>query len=229
VIPVSRFTLLVNSISGSSNKTNPIPSKHDAKMLGTAATSTSPVTRSKQAASQPPAPLPAPQPNPSPQLAPDPPIFEGPPPLPPYRRHELPKPDYTLEPAGFHDDDPHGVPIFEPTIEEFDDFTEFVRRVEWWGRQRGLVKVSLRASSEPSGWPTTSLRSLRSRRRKNGSMGWIRASTERGCRKCRSRNRLRRISRVGSYDGALTGMCADVCDGRTRRGLSAVEYGEAWG
>ncbi|KXN89538.1 DNA damage-responsive transcriptional repressor RPH1 [Leucoagaricus sp. SymC.cos] len=42
------------------------------------------------------------------------------------------------------DDDPlahRGIPVFKPTMEEFRDFEEYMKRVECWGMRSGIVKV----------------------------------------------------------------------------------------
>ncbi|KAI9023189.1 hypothetical protein DFJ74DRAFT_76412 [Hyaloraphidium curvatum] len=48
--------------------------------------------------------------------------------------------DDTMEPAEFSEWD-GGIPVFRPSIDEFDDFGALMRRVEKWGRLRGLVKI----------------------------------------------------------------------------------------
>lgn len=45
-----------------------------------------------------------------------------------------------LDPA----DDPlaqRGIPVFKPTMEEFQDFEGYMNRVECWGARSGIVKV----------------------------------------------------------------------------------------
>lgn len=45
-----------------------------------------------------------------------------------------------LEPA----DDPvasHGIPVFKPSIEEFEDFEGYMNKIEGWGMRSGIVKV----------------------------------------------------------------------------------------
>lgn len=45
-----------------------------------------------------------------------------------------------LDPA----DDPlahRGIPVFKPTMEEFQDFEGYMNRVECWGTRSGIVKV----------------------------------------------------------------------------------------
>jgi hypothetical protein len=42
------------------------------------------------------------------------------------------------------EDDPlahRGIPVFKPTMEEFQDFEEYVTRVEGWGMRSGIVKI----------------------------------------------------------------------------------------
>lgn len=50
------------------------------------------------------------------------------------------------EPKGYWDpeDDPlatRGIPVFQPSIEEFEDFEGYMERVEDWGSKSGIVKV----------------------------------------------------------------------------------------
>jgi hypothetical protein len=45
-----------------------------------------------------------------------------------------------LDPA----DDPlaqRGIPVFKPTVAEFQDFEAYMNRVECWGTRSGIVKV----------------------------------------------------------------------------------------
>lgn len=42
------------------------------------------------------------------------------------------------------DDDPlahRGIPVFKPTMAEFDNFEAYMNRVECWGKRSGIVKV----------------------------------------------------------------------------------------
>lgn len=42
------------------------------------------------------------------------------------------------------DQDPlatRGIPVFKPTMEEFQDFEQYMERVEVWGRKSGIVKI----------------------------------------------------------------------------------------
>lgn len=42
------------------------------------------------------------------------------------------------------DDDPlahRGIPVFKPSIDEFEDFEEYMKRIECWGMRSGIVKV----------------------------------------------------------------------------------------
>lgn len=42
------------------------------------------------------------------------------------------------------DDDPmaqRGIPVFKPTLEEFQDFEGYMNRVECWGNRSGIVKI----------------------------------------------------------------------------------------
>ncbi|OBZ73253.1 Lysine-specific demethylase 4D [Grifola frondosa] len=42
------------------------------------------------------------------------------------------------------DDDPlaqHGIPVFKPSLEEFQDFEAYMNRVECWGMKSGIVKI----------------------------------------------------------------------------------------
>lgn len=48
------------------------------------------------------------------------------------------------------EDDPsatRGIPIFEPTMEEFRDFEGYMERVAPWGHKSGIIKVI-----PPAGW-----------------------------------------------------------------------------
>jgi hypothetical protein len=41
-------------------------------------------------------------------------------------------------------DDPfaqRGIPVFKPTMDEFRDFEQYMKRVECWGMKSGIVKV----------------------------------------------------------------------------------------
>jgi hypothetical protein len=45
-----------------------------------------------------------------------------------------------LDPA----DDPlahRGIPVFRPTMQEFEEFEKYVTRIECWGMRSGIVKV----------------------------------------------------------------------------------------
>lgn len=63
-----------------------------------------------------------------------------------------------LDPA----DDPaaqRGIPVFKPTMEQFQDFEAYMNRVEPWGMRSGIVKIIppkewLVASSVPTFHPT---------------------------------------------------------------------------
>ena len=42
------------------------------------------------------------------------------------------------------DDDPfatRGIPVFKPSVEEFEDFEKYMEGVECWGMRSGIVKV----------------------------------------------------------------------------------------
>lgn len=42
------------------------------------------------------------------------------------------------------DDDPlahRGIPVFKPTMQEFQDFEEYMNKIERWGLRSGIVKV----------------------------------------------------------------------------------------
>lgn len=48
--------------------------------------------------------------------------------------------DEFLDPA----EDPRatrGIPVFRPTLDEFEDFEAYMERIEVWGRRSGIVKV----------------------------------------------------------------------------------------
>jgi hypothetical protein len=42
------------------------------------------------------------------------------------------------------EDDPlahRGIPVFRPTMDEFEDFEEYVTKIERWGARSGILKV----------------------------------------------------------------------------------------
>ncbi|KAK7018512.1 specific transcriptional repressor [Favolaschia claudopus] len=58
--------------------------------------------------------------------------------------HLPPSPDSEGKTYLSPEDDPlahRGIPVFKPSVEEFEDFEAYMNRVECWGRRSGIVKV----------------------------------------------------------------------------------------
>ncbi|KAH9916071.1 uncharacterized protein B0H18DRAFT_1039143 [Fomitopsis serialis] len=54
------------------------------------------------------------------------------------------------------EDDPwaqRGIPVFKPTVEEFQDFEAYLNRVECWGMKSGIVKIIPRRSGQTDSLP----------------------------------------------------------------------------
>ena len=55
-----------------------------------------------------------------------------------------PSPDATGRLLFTPEDDPlaqRGIPVFKPSMEEFQDFERYMERIECWGNRSGIVKV----------------------------------------------------------------------------------------
>lgn len=74
-------------------------------------------------------------------------ISPSPTPLPPVQPDHFYSPDGEIHPGHSWlspDDDPlatKGIPVFKPTMEEFEDFEAYMTRVECWGTRSGIVKI----------------------------------------------------------------------------------------
>jgi hypothetical protein len=70
-------------------------------------------------------------------------------PAPPIQPAYFYPPTQELPPKGFKgywdpEDDPfasRGIPVFQPSIDEFNDFEGYMEKVESWGSKSGIVKV----------------------------------------------------------------------------------------
>ncbi|TPX57059.1 hypothetical protein PhCBS80983_g04084 [Powellomyces hirtus] len=60
----------------------------------------------------------------------------------PASQHSLkppPPPTLTIEPDHYYE--PNGVPVFTPTLEQFENFADFMRAIDAYGKAAGIVKV----------------------------------------------------------------------------------------